>query len=184
MQRYRIIVSLVLLGCATGKAGRATGETAHVETRVEVPTDVLVINAVEERRAVTHQVLQPVDSVWAALPAAYDEIGIPVKTMDTDARLIGNRNLRVRGRLAGMRLSRIVDCGSGQMGSANADTYTVTLEVVTTLQPQPVGALVETWVAGFATPEGVSAQAVRCTSTGRLEERLLEALGGRLAENP
>ena len=183
MRRHWLTALAVLMACATGGQGGVTGDTRHDETRLELPTDVHEITTIEERRSVARTMLVAVDDVWAALPRAYEELGISVKSVDTEKRLVGNRNLKARGQLAGMRLSRALDCGSGQMGASKADVYTVTLDVVTTVRPGEAAGttLVETWVAAFATPEGVSANPVRCSSTGRLEDRLVQELHEQLA---
>jgi hypothetical protein len=120
------------------------------------------------------------DAVWRVLPLVYDELGIPVTTLVTDARRIGNPAFRTRRRLGGEPLSRYLDCGS-RMGGRNADSFDVTLRVETMVRPAEQGAVLVTTIDATARPVTGGGDPVNCSSTGRLESRLVEMIRARLA---
>src|SRR3954468_6756644 len=64
--------------------------------------------------------------VWVAINQAYVELGIPVTVVDTETKVVGALRATQRRLVAGERLSRILECGSGAYGP-NADRYTVQL---------------------------------------------------------
>lgn len=121
------------------------------------------------------------DDVWEAAMAAYEELGIEV-TYSRPGQEVGNRQLRVRRRLAGDRLSKYLRCGVDATGRPMADSYIVTLNVVsdvtgvTDLQSR----LGTTVSASALKPGGTSTAPVLCTSKGLLEERIAELVAQRV----
>ena len=61
----------------------------------------------------------PADQVFGALASVYEKLGIPVTTMVSKERMLGNLDLRARARLGGTPLRRIFDCG-GATGEPRA----------------------------------------------------------------
>src|SRR5687768_3744527 len=83
---------------------------------------------------VTTKVSATPDRVWQVLPIVFDSMAINIAHLDQQARVIGNKDLKVRGKLGKVPLRRYVDCGSAQ-GGPNADTYEVSFSVMTQVQP-------------------------------------------------
>ena len=71
----------------------------------------------------------PPDSVWNALPAAYDSLGIKLNVVDLKQHLIGNQGMKLRQKLGSTRLSKYLDCGNAQIGPS-ADSYDVLMSVM------------------------------------------------------
>jgi hypothetical protein len=122
----------------------------------------------------------PLDSVWRALPATYESLGIAISDFDEKTHVIGNSGLKIRRRLGTTALSRYLDCGNTQMGPS-ADDYQINLSVLTQLSPGDSGRTVLTTNVD-ATAQGLqfAQQAVRCTSKGTIEARIVELVKGRL----
>lgn len=117
------------------------------------------------------------DQVWKALVAAYADVGIEVGTLDEAHRVIGNRKLAVRGRLAGQPISRFLSCGTDAFGGALADKNRVELSVVSAVRSATGDAsTLETQVQAMALRSASGSNMV-CTSTGVLEQRLARAVG-------
>lgn len=121
-----------------------------------------------------------VDAAWAGLMQAYQELGIPVTTIDTHQRVLGNQKFEARRRLAGQQISTFLDCGSN-LTRTIADTYRVELAVLSRLEPQAGGgSILQSRVTATArSPEGASGNPINCGSTGRLEGRIAQLVQQR-----
>jgi hypothetical protein len=121
-----------------------------------------------------------VDQVWTILPAVYDSLGIPVRTLDAVKRTIGNAGLAVRRRLKSTPLSRFIDCGSTQLGP-NADDYDVRLTLLTEVRAVDGGSTVTTTLEAVARPVNYAQEYSACSSRGVLEQRIIDVVQARLA---
>jgi hypothetical protein len=118
--------------------------------------------------------------VWQVLPIVFDSLAIDIAHLDHQARVIGNRDLKVRGKLGKVPLRRYVDCGNAQ-GAPSADTYEVSLSVMTQVQPgDSASTNVSTLVQAVARPVNFAGDYVRCLSTRALEAQLMNVLGRQL----
>ncbi len=174
------IVTAALCGCASAPPSAEVGQG---RTRMEaggtaqLDADIRSRDVREE-----HSVPIPAVQAFDALPAAYAKLGIPtVAVVDKTAGVytIGVRNLNVHGSLAGSRLSRYIDCGSGAM-RIPADSYDVSLSATTYVIPKGTdGSTLHTLVAANARDPGDNRPAVRCSSTGTFEKQLADLVAGR-----
>lgn len=164
---------LLLAGCASSLAsspGPRQVSTVTIEDRSLGP-----VEASGEGRFTGGGVAVPVAQARAALPAVYGALGLrgggPTEGGWAAPRVQATRAL------AGVRLSRYLDCGS-TVSMANADHYAVTLHVATRLSETTPGAtLAETRVQATAKPIGTSGETVACSSTGQLEREIVRRLG-------
>ena len=116
------------------------------------------------------------DSAWRVLTGAYEQLGIPVATTDRASRLLGNEAFGVQGRLGDQRLANYFNCGTGLTGEV-ANSARLRVNIFSQLAPHADGALLRTLVQATASnPQGASADPVLCTSTGRLETWIANAV--------
>lgn len=116
------------------------------------------------------------DRIWKALPGIYDSLAIPLGVLDARARVIGNEGFVIRRRLGKVALSKYLECGRSQM-EPNADTYEVTMSVVTRLAVlDSVQTRVTTMVEASARGLQFAGQGTQCATTGTLEIRLQQLL--------
>jgi hypothetical protein len=114
------------------------------------------------------------DSVWMALPIVYERLGIETEFADRRGQQIGNTRF-YPSRIDGKRMSQYLECGYGVTTSNNADTYRVTMYMVTSIQPSDAGGtLVQTTIDASAKPREVSGNPVTCTTRRTLEGRIVE----------
>lgn len=128
-----------------------------------------------ESRAATLSV--PVSVAWARASHAYTALKLPITTIDTARHVIGAENAAVQNRLAGDRMSRWLSCGVTPIGLPRADSYVVSLTVLTQVLPDSAGSVARTIVTGSAQPADGTTNGVQCSSTGELEKRLQAAMG-------
>lgn len=182
MRRALPILALLLLpACATSSR---PGEAPPLPETVRVPGPnggtMAAIEIQHTTSPAARTFFRPPDEVWAALPAVYAELSIPIEERDVASRTIGNPAFRVRRRLADVPLGRYLDCGSTQ-GSSSADSYEILLSVETHVQPADAGAaVVTTVVEARGRPVAFSADYVTCGTRGALEKRFFEILAAHL----
>lgn len=178
MRLLRSLLLLVAAGCATSRSDLPATPTTESTTTFEGSEGAYAIVQRSSAGASSDSVFVSVDSVWVALPEIYGRLRVPVNTTDRQQRRFGAERIAVRGQLGGVMLSRLVDCGQSVMGSDNANTYSVTLSIITRLLPAgPNATVVQTQVLGKARPSGQSTGVVSCTSKGVIEERIARMLG-------
>lgn len=120
--------------------------------------------------------LMDVKKAWATLPQAYASVGLTPNVVDPAAMIVGVQGLVVHKPIGGERLSRLLDCGVDVTGP-NADYYEIHLTVMTGVRAADDGtSTVSTRIAAWAAANGQSSN-VRCGSTGRLEEKIAQAMG-------
>lgn len=124
----------------------------------------------------------PVARVWDALPGAYVELDIPLASVNPEARLLGNDGFRAQGRLGLERISQFIHCGRRMTGDI-ADRYEVYFTILSQVQEVQgtERTRIVTLVDATASPSSTSGNAVRCSSRGRLEQRVLERVRARVA---
>jgi hypothetical protein len=188
MRRPLFLISgaLLLAGCA-GAGGPVSGASPQT-TAISIGGDAttgagstVLVTSHREMRGSTHRVEAMIDEVWRVLPAVYQELGVPVGTVNTATRTLGNSDVTLNRTLAGDRVSRYLNCGSGQTGQPLADQYRVQATLLTVLHPEADGTTrVETRLNGTAANRATSGNAIACGTTGRLEARIAQALALRV----
>ena len=124
-------------------------------------------------------ILAPSRDVWRVLTDVYERLEIPVTKRTPSMLEMGNLGYKAR-RVEGRRMSRYVDCGSNLTGQL-ANSYEVTLSVITRLTDGPEGAtVVTTTVDAFGKPRGTSGNEVHCQSRQTLEKRVPELIAEML----
>lgn len=185
LRPLHLVLVLAVAGCGTSRAGMPSSTSAASTTTVSSivaggPPD-LDIRTIEELSVSSDRIEGAVERAWSVLPSVYRELGIPIGSMDDETRVLGNEGFRVQGKLGDTRLSSFLRCGRSMTGD-HADAYDVAMAVLTQVVEDEDGTVVSTHVNASATPASVSGHAVRCGTTGRLEERIaqrveLRALG-------
>ncbi len=153
---------------ATPRFHDLTGDvTARIYTESSVSSDLIPANP---------------DAVWTALISVYEDLEVPLALQDREGGQIGNPQFGPR-RLAGQRLSRFLECGSGLTAAPYADQYSVTLYLVSRIAAAGDGETrLRTEVEAMAKPWDVSASPVYCTSKRTLEAMIVERVSEKLRE--
>jgi hypothetical protein len=167
--------SLLLAGCspaATTTSGDRSTMRAPSVNESEEYTDGTEINIRAEAFAIRNKVPAPPARVFAALAEVYRELGIPVAGSDPATMTLGNNNFTATRRLGGTRLTQFFDCGN-QRGIPNAESYTIRMDIRSTVLPDPDGSAVSTTIQAAArSNDGTSSQPVACRTLTKLEERI------------
>ncbi len=182
MKRLVVAVAAAAAALLAGCSGNAPPATQTVRTPTSIMStgqDGTVQRSIDTYHVVggmAHRANAAPDRVWEALPAVYQGLGIAVGTSIPDSKTIGNTKLELSRTLAGQPLSSFLNCGEGATGTPHADTYRVTLSVLTLLTPaENGGTRVETRVNASAANRSIGS-IVSCSTTGRLEGMIAERI--------
>jgi len=118
---------------------------------------------------------------FAAVAAAFDDLELPVNISDKSQGLVGNTKIQALRDLAGNRLTRLLDCGSKSTG-LNAETYRISLVFLALLDSIDANhtKVRVGFTAGAEPPGGSARDAVNCSSSGVLEQQLIDLAKLRL----
>lgn len=124
----------------------------------------------------------PVVKSFAAIKTAYEDLNLTVDMSDPVNGLVGVQLVKGQTTFAGFRMSRLFDCGSGTSGVPNADSYRLTIVFLTLLDAQDAAhTKLRIGVVASAVPSaGSRSDALQCSSTGVLEQKLVDLAGAHL----
>lgn len=170
-----LTLTLIATACASTGAGPETvpNQTTNTQRVVGGDGSVTQLNAMNIDTDVRLFSTGTVDQVWAVLPAVYAELGIPLTVNNAATKTIGNTGWRTRRSIAKVPMQRYLDCGSSGT-LQNAETYAITMSIVTTVRPNASGgSVVATAITATGkNPVTSSTAEVRCASMGDLEIRI------------
>jgi hypothetical protein len=179
----RLVLVLVLVGCASGSSGSSgTETTAKPRERVAMSSGGGgVLRTTNEDLIARITVPAPPDRVWDAAVAAYGDAGVPVKTMDRKAGLLGNGEFIAVRQINGKPLTTFIDCGTDPARGQLANSYRITMSVLSTVLHDPSGGTrLETRVIAEGKQRNVSSNSIHCASTGKLEEQIAQLVKQRI----
>lgn len=166
-------ISLLCLAALAGCTGMQPSTAPSGPTRVlGSGNNTTVIQSPDVGTASATVTASP-DAGWRALSTAYQELGIPVTTVNQPALYLGNLQFKTGSRIGGKMLGDYFDCGSDMTGNI-ANHGELIISTVSQLKPAGDGQLqVTTQVKAVGRPRGgTSTDYSPCRSTGRLEQRV------------
>ncbi len=177
----RLLPLALLAACATAPAGPppVEGPTAQ-GTRIMTDTGTdRGIRVEDDATAAVARVAATRAAVWEALPHAYRLVGIENAAQDSASGTIGVTRLTVNRVMAGERLSTMLSCGNSIAGPVT-ESHTIRLSVSTQVEAAERGSVLRTMVRAVArSNDGTGRSEIRCASTGRLEQRIADAVRRR-----
>lgn len=178
MTRF-LAASLTLAAIAPLASLGAQAPRPRVKMRA-YPLEVVLDTLVYARDTVR----APMAETFAAVRATYAALKLPREWADSANGQLGTLRARVTYQLGGERLSQYFNCGNGLTG-ANADTWRLTIAIVTFLQPAGDGKvrLGTGAVAEAQDMSGVSTEPAMCGSSGLLEARILKDVRAKLGQS-
>jgi hypothetical protein len=97
---------------------------------------------------------------------------IPVAPVEPK-RAIGNDEIKVRRRIAGLPMQNVLDCGD-KMGLPNAETWDIHMNLLSYVQPgENGGSNIFTRIQAMGNPTDLSNRDLTpCSTTGELEKKI------------
>ena len=176
------IAALAVLAAATGCATVPPDQLVIPESTIGTTTvegagrEIIGRDRLAEKKTIA----VAADLVWGVLGGVYEQIGIPVTSVDSPNMMVGNLGFEAR-RIDGTRMNTFLDCGTNFNGPL-ANHYEVTLAVTTKLTKVDENHTeVSTVVDGSAKPRTTAGHPIQCTTRQKLEalivKKVAEALG-------
>ncbi len=181
LQFSSVLIAMVLLACAQGATPGAPSPAQP--TRVNPTSEGVSIRLGDEGPAPSGTLEAPIERVWAALPVAYQTLGIAAPVRDSLARSFGNRRFTER-RAAGKATADLVHCGNEGAGPSAIAGHRIQLSILTRLRAETgTRTVLTTEISGVAeSVEGTSTGRVRCVSRGELEHRIYQLVAAQLKQ--
>ncbi len=176
MRRLHPSVLFVVFGAACASSGAGSETTvAPSTTSIVVGSSAMStmnVNTSNEYTAIATPVPVSPDSAFQVLSRAYSMLEIPVVPVATK-RAVGNDEIKIRRRIAGMPMQNAVDCGD-KMGLPNAETWDIHMNLLSYIQPGPNGtSRLFTRMQALGNPTDVSNRDLTpCSSKGELEKKI------------
>jgi hypothetical protein len=164
MRSVRLSVFVLTFGsaCASNQASESASAPATVGASRRAQTYIAIATPVG---------VSP-DSAYQLLTRVYAMLEIPMVGVD-EKRTIGNDDLKVRHRIAGLAMQNVVDCGE-KLGSLNAETWDIDMNLLSYVKADPSGgSQVLTRIQAMGNrPEGSNLRQTSCATTGALEKKI------------
>lgn len=165
---------MFVVGCAPSpRSGDAVIVPQEAPSRVGRGGTGGAILIENERGVMTATIRAPAPEVYDAVARVYADLEIPVTMQDKVQGVVAADGFRM-SRIDGRRNSRWLDCGMEMTGPL-ADNADVTATVTTLVESAGRGeARIHTQVDGTARRRASATGGLGCSTTGRLEARILE----------
>ena len=175
MRRLQPSVLLVMFGaaCASAGGGSETTVASSTASMVDGATmGTMNVHTTNEYTAIATPVPVSPDSAFQVLSRAYAMLEIPVVPVATK-RAVGNDEIKIRRRIAGMPMQNAIDCGD-KMGLQNAETWDIHMNLLSYIEPGPNGtSQLFTRMQALGNPTDVSNRDLTpCSSKGELEKKI------------
>lgn len=176
MRPYTVL--LILAGsasCASSGSSPESGIATPTERIVAADNQGVIRTTIAPNAKVA--IPFPPGQAFAALKAAYDELGVPVTTNDQASGRVGNTEFWKTRKLGSEPISTYLNCGESLTGTI-ADNYRVYISVMSAVRPDGKGGSeLETALSAYAkNMEGTAGDKIPCGTTGRFEDRLQKSV--------
>ena len=177
MRHLRPSVLLLVLGtaCASAKSGTPETTVAPSTTSLVVGSTIrstMNIGTTNTYTAIATSVSVSPDSAYQVLTRVYTMLEIPVAPVEVK-RAVGNDEIKIRRRIAGMPMQNVLDCGD-KMGTPNAETWDIHMNLLSYVEPAPNGgAQILTRIQAMGNPTDISNRDLTaCSTKGELEKKI------------
>jgi hypothetical protein len=189
MRHLSPAIALLMLGAACASGGKTGGSESTISpstTSLVVGSSSMSTMNITQSNMVT-AIATPLsvsqDSAYALLVRAYVVLAIPVVPVD-QKRAVGNSELSIRRKIAGMPMQKVIDCGD-KMGLPNAETWDIHMNILSYVEPgqNPGTSQILTRIQALGNPPDLSNRDLSpCPTTGDLEKKISD-LVVKLASN-
>ena len=180
--RWLSLSGVVLLaqGCASG-ASDSGPDRGPERTLVSTEVGRVMLESRPHETVSWEGVSASADRTYEALAEAYELLGIPADTEDPDRMMFGNSSHRASGRLAGVRMGRLFQCGrAGGLGGDLANSRPLEISVLSRVRrtgPDRAEVLTEA-TARVRGGDIARVHRSHCSSTGVLEGAIAKLVQG------
>jgi hypothetical protein len=170
MRAVWIGIAIGSVACASG--GSSSGNLRTPSERIIARDNESVIRTTVAPNAKVTIAAEP-SRVFQSLKPVFEQLGIPVATVDAGTYQVGNSNFWRTRKLGNDRISLYLSCGNSVTGVI-ADDYRIYMSVMSQARADGKGGTeLETALTAYAVNiDGSAAERITCGTTGRLEENV------------
>lgn len=185
----RLLTATTLLAAATLAPSlvvaqdppRTEASSQPAETKIMIGSSTIRLRATADG-FIDATLTAPAATLFDVLTNAYEDVGLKSKELDPPRMQTSTGTYRAQYRIGKGRMSTFLDCGLDPMGLKQADSFAISMRVTTQVVPESADrATVRTLVQATGRPASNSGIENHCASTGKLEERIAEAVAKRAA---
>lgn len=180
----RIAVPITLAAVLVAAGACASSQSASDPGTLVLPPTGSGRRAItNEYPAITTSVPISADSAYQALKRVYDVLEIPVSQESGKDHSVGNADLRVRRKLAGLNMKDVVDCGQ-KLDIPNAETWDISMAIFSTAVATTNGAstiYTQIQATGHDPSQG-NGHWIPCSTMSALEEKIGATLKSEIAK--
>lgn len=176
--------ALLIAACASANPRAPLPGTPPMPT-----TDVLLDPATGRGYQVTvgvspteaeHTIEAGRDTVWRILPLVYEQLGIPVATIDPSNYLLSNVSFRASSNLGDQPISAYLNCGARAGVASIENNFLIQFSVLSTLAAEAYATRIKTVIQASARDPFASTNPMPCSSLGKLEASIAQLAAWRL----
>ncbi len=173
-----LLVALAACGGTTPPV--STGVVPMNERIVTGGGSMINVNRTVTDPGVSKEIAVPVAEAWRVLPQVYEDLKIGLSYRNDGTRTLGAEGFKARRRIGELRMEKLLDCGATT--GPNAETFNIVANIVTAIATGPKGGtlVTTTFTATGSSPFQASSVAVRCTTTGELEQYISGAVAKKI----
>ena len=176
--RLSVLLLPLIAACASSSASSPGPETTIVPSTASLVMGgtssgaQMNMGLTNTYTAIATSVSVAPDSAYQVLTRVYAMLEIPVAPVDVK-RAVGNDELKIRRRIAGMPMQKVIDCGE-KMGLPNAETWDIHMNLLSYVQPGANGgSQIFTRIQALGNPTDISNRDLTpCSTTGELEKKI------------
>lgn len=174
------LIALLSLACASGNPETPRAGERRTNVNIQMQRGGANMNLRTTANVdVVHDTLSgSPDDLFSLLPEVYNDLGVPISSVNAEAHALGALEVRARGDFAGERISRWLDCGTSITGSIadQREVYITALTQVEALEETPGVSGVSVHLSGYAVQAGRAGNRTGCRTNGRLERAIIDQL--------
>lgn len=173
------VLALFSLACASGnpESPRVGERETDLNIQLQRGGENLSLRTIAHVDVVHDTLSGSAGDLFSLLPTLYNDLEIPISTVNAEAKTLGALEVRARSDFAGQRVSRWLDCGSSITGDI-ADQREVYITALTQIEPleEARGSGISVHVKGYAVQAARAGNRTGCRTRGRLERLVITRL--------
>lgn len=174
------LVALLSVACASGnpETPRVGERGTNLNIQMQRGGPNMNLRTIANVDVVHDTLSGSAEDLFSLLPEIYNDLEIPISSVNTEAHALGALEVRARGDFAGERISRWLDCGTSITGNIaeQREIYITALTQVEDLEEAPGVSGISVHVKGYAVQSGRAGNRTGCRTNGRLERDVIAAL--------
>ena len=178
MMKQKFLLALLALGCASSSQVATTPGPDRVIATDE--SSGRTVRSTNDAGPATVTLRAPVDSVMRAVELSYAFLKVPITYSEKSIGEQGNKRFVMSHTFDRRAISDYLNCGDDPFRGPNANSWPVTISIVTRARAVEGGKTALSTELSGVTHKPSNSGAIYCASTGYLEQHIAEMVKSRI----